>query len=71
MRPRIRLSVMPLETRREARLIKEPGTVKRTPWHHDMLYWPLVGLQVCTIWLARDRVTKDSGAVECARGSPS
>ena len=22
--------------------IKEPGTVKRTPWHHDMPYWPLV-----------------------------
>lgn len=30
-------------------LIKEPGTVKRTPWHYDMPYWPLVGWQVCTI----------------------
>jgi ectoine hydroxylase-related dioxygenase (phytanoyl-CoA dioxygenase family) len=39
-------------------LIKEPGTVKRTPWHHDMPYWPLVGWQVCTIWLALDPVTK-------------
>jgi len=52
-------------------LIKEPGTVKRTPWHHDMPYWPLVGWQVCTIWRALDRVTKDSGAVEYVRGSPS
>jgi len=50
-------------------LIKEPGTVKHTPWHHDMPYWPLVGWQVCTIWLALDPVTKESGAVEYVRGS--
>jgi len=50
-------------------LIKEPGTVKRTPWHHDMPYWPLNGWQVCTIWLALDPVTKESGAVEYVRGS--
>jgi ectoine hydroxylase-related dioxygenase (phytanoyl-CoA dioxygenase family) len=50
-------------------LIKEPGTVKRTPWHHDMPYWPLVGWQVCAIWLALDPVTKESGAVEYVRGS--
>jgi ectoine hydroxylase-related dioxygenase (phytanoyl-CoA dioxygenase family) len=50
-------------------LIKEPGTVKRTPWHHDMPYWPLVGWQVCTIWLALDPVTRESGAVEYVRGS--
>ena len=48
-------------------LIKEPGTVKRMPWHQDILYWPLVGWQVCTSWLALDRVTK----VEYVRGSPS
>ncbi|PYN74891.1 MAG: phytanoyl-CoA dioxygenase [Candidatus Rokuibacteriota bacterium] len=50
-------------------LIKEPGTVKRTPWHHDMPYWPLVGWQVCTIWLALDPVAKESGAVEYVRAS--
>jgi ectoine hydroxylase-related dioxygenase (phytanoyl-CoA dioxygenase family) len=48
-------------------LIKEPGTVKRTPWHHDMPSWPLAGWQVCTIWLALDPVTEESGAVEYVR----
>jgi ectoine hydroxylase-related dioxygenase (phytanoyl-CoA dioxygenase family) len=50
-------------------LIKEPGTAERTPWHHDLPYWPIEGEQVCTLWLALDRVSADSGAVEYVRGS--
>lgn len=50
-------------------LIKEPGTEVETPWHHDMPYWPVLGDQVCTLWLALDRVTADSGAVEYIKGS--
>ena len=50
-------------------LIKEPGTITRTPWHHDMTYWPIDGWQICTIWVALDPVTKDTGAVEYVRGS--
>ncbi len=50
-------------------LIKEPGTSTRTPWHHDMTYWPIDGEQICTVWLALDRVTADSGAVEYIKGS--
>lgn len=50
-------------------LVKEPGTSERTPWHHDLPYWPIEGDQVCTLWLALDEVSADSGAVEYVRGS--
>jgi ectoine hydroxylase-related dioxygenase (phytanoyl-CoA dioxygenase family) len=50
-------------------LVKEPGTRERTPWHHDVPYWPIRGEQICTLWLALDPVTADSGAVEYVRGS--
>ena len=50
-------------------LIKEPGTPTRTPWHHDMTYWPIDGRQICTLWLALDEVTAESGAVEYVKGS--
>ena len=50
-------------------LIKEPGTRERTVWHHDLTYWPIDGRQVCTLWLALDEVTAESGAMEFVRGS--
>lgn len=50
-------------------LIKAPGTSSRTPWHHDLPYWPVDGSQIGTLWLALDTVTKESGAVEYVRGS--
>ena len=50
-------------------LIKEPGTETRTPWHHDMTYWPIDGSQICTLWLALDPVSAESGAVEYIKGS--
>lgn len=50
-------------------LIKEPGTETRTPWHHDMTYWPIDGSQVCTLWLSLDSVDATNGAVEYIRGS--
>ncbi len=50
-------------------LIKEPGTAVETPWHHDLPYWPVLGDHICTLWLALDLVTADSGAVEYVRGS--
>ena len=50
-------------------LIKEPGTPTRTPWHHDLTYWPVDGWQICTLWLALDRVSAESGAVEYVKGS--
>lgn len=50
-------------------LAKDPETSTPTRWHHDVPYWPIDGDQVCTIWLALDRVTAASGAVEYVRGS--
>jgi len=50
-------------------LIKEPGTQEPTPWHQDIPFWPFQGDQICTLWLALDEVTADSGAVEYVKGS--
>ena len=50
-------------------LVKEPNTSTPTLWHHDAPYWPVAGDQVCTLWLALDPVTRDSGAVEYVKGS--
>lgn len=50
-------------------LIKEPGTTTKTPWHHDMTYWPIDGDQICSVWLALDPVDEESGAVEYIKGS--
>jgi ectoine hydroxylase-related dioxygenase (phytanoyl-CoA dioxygenase family) len=50
-------------------LVKEAGTKDHTPWHHDLPYWPVEGDQVCSIWLALDPVSADSGGVEYIRGS--
>lgn len=50
-------------------LVKEPGSETPTMWHHDHTYWPVAGDQVCTLWIALDRVTADSGAMEYIPGS--
>ena len=50
-------------------LIKEPGTREPTPWHQDLPFWPFQGEKICTLWLALDKVTSDSGAVEYIKGS--
>jgi len=50
-------------------LVKEPGTSAPTIWHHDQPFWPVSGSLVCTLWLALDPVTAESGAVEYVKGS--
>ena len=50
-------------------LIKEPGTETKTPWHHDMTYWPIDGQQIATLWLALDSVSAETGAVQYVKGS--
>jgi ectoine hydroxylase-related dioxygenase (phytanoyl-CoA dioxygenase family) len=49
--------------------VKEPGTQKASPWHHDLPYWPVEGEQVCSVWLALDYVTKASSGLEYVAGS--
>lgn len=50
-------------------LIKEPGSRTRTPWHHDLPYWPVRGEQICSVWIALDRVTRANGGMEYVAGS--
>ncbi len=40
-------------------LVKEPGTVEATPWHHDQPYYPVDGEQLCSLWLPLDAVPRD------------
>jgi ectoine hydroxylase-related dioxygenase (phytanoyl-CoA dioxygenase family) len=49
-------------------IVKEPGTVQRTPWHQDLPYWAVKGSQICAIWLALDSVAAEN-SVEYVVGS--
>lgn len=41
-------------------LVKEPGTDKVTPWHHDQPYYCVDGHQVCSMWIPLDEVGKET-----------
>lgn len=41
-------------------LVKEPGTNKITPWHHDQPYYCVDGRQVCSLWIPLDPVDPDT-----------
>jgi ectoine hydroxylase-related dioxygenase (phytanoyl-CoA dioxygenase family) len=49
-------------------LVKEPGTLERTPWHHDQPYYCVDGQQVCSIWMPLDPVARDV-CIEYVAGS--
>jgi len=49
--------------------VKEPGTKNRTRWHNDLPYWPIRGHQIVSFWVALDRTTRGSGALEFIVGS--
>jgi len=49
-------------------LVKEPGTIERTPWHHDQPYYPVDGVQIVSLWLPLDPVSRET-CVEYVRGS--
>lgn len=42
-------------------LVKEPGAVEPTPWHHDDPYYCVDGLQNLSMWIALDPVPARSG----------
>ena len=50
-------------------LIKEPMTEAPTPWHQDIPYWPFMGRQVCSVWVALTDATVGESAMEFVRGS--
>lgn len=41
-------------------LVKEPGTLERTPWHQDQPYYCVDGEQICSIWLPLDPVPQET-----------
>ena len=41
-------------------LVKEPGTGKPTPWHHDQPYYCVNGRQVCSFWIPLDPVPEET-----------
>jgi ectoine hydroxylase-related dioxygenase (phytanoyl-CoA dioxygenase family) len=50
-------------------LVKEPGALEPTPWHHDLPYWPVRGEQIGTVWIALDPVSADNGGLRYVAGS--
>ncbi len=50
-------------------LVKEPGTDAPTPWHQDIPYWPFLGEQICSVWVACSTTTVEESSLEFVRGS--
>jgi ectoine hydroxylase-related dioxygenase (phytanoyl-CoA dioxygenase family) len=38
----------------DAMWIKEPGTSRRTPWHHDQPFYCMKGSKMCVVWIPLD-----------------
>lgn len=49
-------------------LVKEPGTVTPTPWHHDDPYYGLDGMDNVSLWVPLDDVP-ETVALRCLVGS--
>jgi ectoine hydroxylase-related dioxygenase (phytanoyl-CoA dioxygenase family) len=49
--------------------IKEPGTETRTDWHQDLPYWPFMGGDIVSIWIALTPVARETSGVEYVAGS--
>lgn len=49
--------------------IKEPGTQLKTHWHQDLPFWPFLGGDIISIWIALTPVTKATSGVEYVAGS--
>lgn len=49
--------------------IKDPGTQLKTQWHQDLPFWPFLGGDILSIWIALTPVTKATSGVEYVAGS--
>ncbi|NKB98238.1 MAG: hypothetical protein GKR90_07055 [Pseudomonadales bacterium] len=47
----------------------ERGHPGNTPWHHDITFWPVVGEQIVSIWIALDPTNLRNGGLEFVPGS--
>lgn len=50
-------------------LVKEPRTTAPTPWHQDIGYWPFLGRQIVSAWVAATPIAVSEGSLEFVRGS--
>ena len=50
-------------------LVKEPHTAAPTPWHQDIPYWPFLGRQIASAWVALTPATVAESSLEFIRGS--
>src|ERR1700722_15178496 len=49
--------------------IKEPGTRSATDWHQDLPFWPALGDDIISLWVALTPVTIEGSGVEYVAGS--
>ena len=49
--------------------IKEPGTRSPTDWHQDLPFWPALGNDIISLWVALTPVTVEGSGVEYVAGS--
>jgi ectoine hydroxylase-related dioxygenase (phytanoyl-CoA dioxygenase family) len=49
--------------------IKEPGTREVTQWHQDLPFWPALGNDIVSLWVALTPVTVEGSGVEYVAGS--
>jgi ectoine hydroxylase-related dioxygenase (phytanoyl-CoA dioxygenase family) len=49
--------------------VKEPNTNEMTDWHQDLPFWPLLGNDVLSVWVALVDVDQDNSALEYIAGS--
>ena len=50
-------------------LVKEPFTSAPTPWHQDIPYWPFLGKQIVSAWVAATNSRVSHSSLEFVRGS--
>ncbi len=50
-------------------LVKEPETSAPTPWHQDIPYWPFLGTQIASAWIALTSSSVAESSLEFVRGS--
>ena len=50
-------------------LVKQPNTREPTPWHQDIPYWPFLGRQIGSVWVALTHATVRESSLEFVRGS--
>lgn len=50
-------------------IYKEVGGDGTTAWHRDSPHWPVIGSQLCSVWLSLESVARGSGEMRFVAGS--